>query len=442
MPLDDAELEHWRTALEERRDWLESRGTRYLLFMAPDKHGLYPEMLPDSLRRDGVLSRYEQWYPYVSENSDVAIVDLYGPLRKAMAGGHLTYFPLGTHWTIPGAFVGTRAVLERVARWFPAVEVPSWDDFSIVSTDDHPGDSWGGKLLIEDLLSQPVVGLERHEPLPFRRVDASEVAARHGVLVTITMHEDQSLPTAVMFHDSFAPAMMDFLSCHFSRVVYYWSPVFKPGIVLEESPDVVLHERVERFLAYLPPRLPAPQKRELERARGRGEKPVNPGKTTSVGKYFNPGLGEIEILVGETTRIVVDGVERPAEARSTRVYVDGGGDVYTIAAGGGETLTVQANGAEPMTAYRSVRSDATHDLRRFEGDFEGGGIDFNVRVLDGRLVVFAVNGAQTSVLTGNGPAFAVIDKPGVFVEFVGDGERMQLQITKSERLEARRIEGR
>ena len=42
-----AELERWRIALETRRDWIARQEIRYLFVVAPDKHSVHPEFLPD-----------------------------------------------------------------------------------------------------------------------------------------------------------------------------------------------------------------------------------------------------------------------------------------------------------------------------------------------------------------------------------------------------------
>jgi hypothetical protein len=65
--------------------------------------------------------------------------------------------------------------------------------------------------------------------------------------------QDQGLPRAVVFRDSFGNALIPFLSEHFRRVLYVWRPNLEPAFVEEEQPDVVIHEIAERFLGR-PPR--------------------------------------------------------------------------------------------------------------------------------------------------------------------------------------------
>jgi hypothetical protein len=64
----------------------------------------------------------------------------------------------------------------------------------------------------------------------------------------VTIHPNRALPRLVMFRDSFASALIPFLSEHFSRAVYLWQYNFDPAVVESEHPDVVIEEWVGRKL--------------------------------------------------------------------------------------------------------------------------------------------------------------------------------------------------
>jgi hypothetical protein len=51
-----------------------------------------------------------------------------------------------------------------------------------------------------------------------------------------------------MFRDSFAVYLMPYLSEHFSRSVYVWTPIFIHDIVEKEDPDIVVQEVLEIFI--------------------------------------------------------------------------------------------------------------------------------------------------------------------------------------------------
>ena len=82
---------------------------------------------------------------------------------------------------------------------------------------------------------------------------------------------DASLPSAVMFRDSFANALIPFLSESFERIVYVWHPDVNAHVVELERADVVIQEVAERFLGRLPSGIEetlgtAPPRRSIEAA--------------------------------------------------------------------------------------------------------------------------------------------------------------------------------
>ena len=77
------------------------------------------------------------------------------------------------------------------------------------------------------------------------------VEAGEGRIVTEI--PGSTLPSAVVFRDSFTAAMAPFLSEHFRRVVYLWRNDFAADEVRAEHPDVVLQEIVSRHIQYYEP---------------------------------------------------------------------------------------------------------------------------------------------------------------------------------------------
>ena len=67
----------------------------------------------------------------------------------------------------------------------------------------------------------------------------------HGV-------EGSGYPRAVMFRDSFANALIPYLSEHFERILYVWDRDVDLALVDIEKPDVVIQEIVGRFLSRRP----------------------------------------------------------------------------------------------------------------------------------------------------------------------------------------------
>ena len=109
--------------------------------------------------------------------------------------------------------------------------------------------------LTEVLSEEDLVLVPRHptarilEPLhPNRRLT-------HGRIVTDAPNRG---PRALVFMDSFGPALVPFLSEEFSRVVYLWQDNIDPQVVEQERPQVVIQEWVGRALSTDHPYNPVP----------------------------------------------------------------------------------------------------------------------------------------------------------------------------------------
>lgn len=245
--LSAAELDDWRDTLVRTRDWLRQRRIAYVFTIAPDKHVIYPEGLPPTLRRVGAESRADQIDAMLCARTDVADVDVRPALFAAKARERI-YFRTDTHWNDRGAFVAYRQIVEAIRQQVPSVP-PAWtrDDFESAERTIEGQDLARMMGLMRTLreidLTLVPKRVRRAQVVEPRGADAT---AEEGRLVTEI--PGSSLPRAVVFRDSFASRLAPFLSEHFSRAVYLWQNDFDADAVLREKPDVVIQEIVGRHL--------------------------------------------------------------------------------------------------------------------------------------------------------------------------------------------------
>lgn len=252
-PFTREELEAWRRVYEERRDWLKERGIEYAVFFAANKHSVYPEHLPDSVRPVSEVRRLDQLLAYMAERSDVRLIDV-RPALLAAKGEERLYHWTDSHWNDVGAFHAYQAVMERLG---PAYRPIPRSAFAF-RTEETRGRDLALLLGLQDVIHEVVLKLKPVEPRPLRRV-------REGVLPSIqewkaetlkpfaTVQRDESLPRAVFFRDSFFTMMVPFFAPHFSRSVYYWQYDFDPAVIEHEQPDIVIDEILERELMNVKP---------------------------------------------------------------------------------------------------------------------------------------------------------------------------------------------
>jgi hypothetical protein len=244
-PLTPAAQDNWRETVTRIRDWLHTRDIPYVFFIAPDKHAVYPEMMPDTIRVINPVSRTDGLYEALA-HSGVAI-DFRAALIAAKQRERI-YQKTDTHWNDRGALVAYQAIIDAVRRTAPATP-PAWsrDDFDEVTREVN-GMDLAGMMGLTRVIGETDLALVPKRPRLARVVEpaGADPMAEEGRLVTEI--PGSSLPRAVIFRDSFVSRLVPFLSEHFSRAVYLWQNDFDADVVTAEHADVVIQEIVGRHL--------------------------------------------------------------------------------------------------------------------------------------------------------------------------------------------------
>jgi alginate O-acetyltransferase complex protein AlgJ len=250
VPFTLAELEAWRTTLEHTQNWMQAHGIAYAFVLAPDKHEVYPELLPASIRRVGVESRSDALVRYLRAHSTVPVLDLRDALRAAKRRERI-YHRTDTHWNDRGAFAASQALLRVLA---PRLSAPAQGRDAFTPREVVvPGLDLAGILGIADGLSEVDLRLVPRGPLRARIVEPVTPDPRLMDARIVTEQDAPARPRAVVFRDSFGSALIPFLSEEFSRAVYLWQYNVDPDVVLAERPDIVIQEWVGRRLSTMPP---------------------------------------------------------------------------------------------------------------------------------------------------------------------------------------------
>ena len=250
-PLSPEQVGEWRDTIVHSRDWLKAQGIAYVFAIAPDKHVLYPEQLPDTIRPLGHPYRMEQVFQGLA-GSGVAAVDFRPGLFAAKARERI-FEKTDTHWNERGAFVAYQQLVNAIREQVSAVP-PAWvrDDFEPAAVEVE-GMDLAGMIGLQDVLRETQLRLAPRRPRLARTVEPPGVdpSASRGRLVTEI--PGSTLPRALVFRDSCFSRLAPFLSEHFSRVVYLWQHNFDSEDVRREHPDVVIQEIVGRHLVSLSP---------------------------------------------------------------------------------------------------------------------------------------------------------------------------------------------
>ncbi len=248
-----AELEHWRTVLQQRRQWLERRGIFYLYVVAPNKSTIYSEYLPRAIRKVSAQSRLDQLLATLRQDPGFPVLDLRETLRREKSRPRL-FYRTDTHWTELGAYFAYRAVMDKLATAFPAASSSSLDQFTVEDGGRFTGDLAQMLSLQNSKFKEQEIRLRPKAPAP----PATSSGKRElGPFIKEIISECPSgtLPTALIVHDSFMHQLKPFFRPHFRRIVYIWDwwLHFFPKEIERENPKIVIEEMVERTLSDLVP---------------------------------------------------------------------------------------------------------------------------------------------------------------------------------------------
>jgi hypothetical protein len=243
-------LEQWKNVLEQRQQWLAARGIHYLFLIVPNKNTIYPEFMPDHIRRVHEKSRMDQLLEYLQNRSTVPVLDL-RPALKAGKTRYPVYSRTDTHWNDYGAYIAFREIITYISRSFPSFKgvVPlPLSRFKIEVVNRSGGDLAVMLSLNKDVFREDMIFLEARPPL--RAVGGNLENISRFVKQGYRECPTAFLPNILMVHDSFYKRLEPFLSEQFSRVLFIWDwdLNFYPHIIEREGPKLVIDEMAERFL--------------------------------------------------------------------------------------------------------------------------------------------------------------------------------------------------
>jgi alginate O-acetyltransferase complex protein AlgJ len=242
LPLDAHDLAAWVQLFTRRQDWLARRGILMIVVIVPDKQTVYPEFLPSSIRKSNQRMRLDTFLTSLRSASTVPLLDLRPALIDAKTRYPILYSASDTHWNARGAYVGYVEVMREIARKYPDVQpLP-------LSRTQHAIHYASGDLA-KMLGLGSVWREELDEPLSPPTLRGSQTPAGDLVMWQAGAAERR----LVIFGDSFGAPLVPYLAPHFAETVFSQSTGFKPALIAESNPDVVLFEFVERKLNNAPP---------------------------------------------------------------------------------------------------------------------------------------------------------------------------------------------
>lgn len=240
-PFSDQELQLIRDRLLRVNHLLSAEGILFVFVIAPNKESIYPEYLPQELDPIGDICRIDQVLSLFEEEDGFVLLDLRDRILKEKQKGQV-YHRTDTHWNDLGALSVTIEILDTLQPSFPNLSSPHLDQYS-PEIRSFQGD------LVQFL---PVSERWKEEEIVLvPDLPSSAIFSEPGKGILSSEIKESTLPSAVVFRDSFMDAVIPFLSEHFSKVTYQRSFAIDFQIIEEERPDIVIYEVAQRYLYML-----------------------------------------------------------------------------------------------------------------------------------------------------------------------------------------------
>jgi len=223
VPYSESQLAYLLGLVKSERDYLKSKGIGLLLVVVPNKESVYPEFLPDDIKKINPTTHLDQIEEYFNKNSDIRFLDL-KPTFMAAKQTQQIYYKTDSHWNSYGAFLAYGKIMEALG-----IKPHSITDYDFIPNPDENGDL-SKVLKMSDIYAEPI----GHRQL------------KDGIV-------SEKLPCAVVIHDSFYgdTDLKTLMAPHFDRVVdirYGQLTLFSSEMIEREKPSVVIYIMVERVV--------------------------------------------------------------------------------------------------------------------------------------------------------------------------------------------------
>ena len=251
-PYRQKELETIRKKMQTRQYLLQRLGIQYVVVIAPNKQTIYPEYLPDNIKKVNPETRLDQLVTFL-QGSDVNFLDIRTPLLAAKKK-ELLYLPKNSHWNEKGAFVAYQAVINYLNKWYPGLKTLDASQLSIENKrSTRPGIYNTVGLFDENVPHLTIVGKKASPDTRYDDfVKLFKNRYREAYKKPIVSKNDSGTYKIAVFRDSFFTDLHPFFSESFNQAIYFYEPyneqVISQLLYSNFKPDIILEEMVERDL--------------------------------------------------------------------------------------------------------------------------------------------------------------------------------------------------
>ncbi len=258
-PFTSAQLDTLKTNMEIMTKWFDSKGIKYYITVPPGKDRIYPELMSIGLQYRTQFSKLDQLYNYIKNDTLIRFIDY----RKELIDNkktRLTYQETDSHWNMFGAYFAYQKITQRMKKDFPQINVAELSDYKMDSTISVGGDLQR-HLGFDDLFTSHFYQFTPKNNAQPITLDSSKYD-RPDAHVEIFENPKTSTgnisacPLKLFVdRDSYMGAPKMFFITQFRHSFFVWAKSPRIDLIMQEHPDVVLDEVLERYVnhfLYLP----------------------------------------------------------------------------------------------------------------------------------------------------------------------------------------------
>lgn len=239
----DEELSKIEANLTSFFNEMDAKGTKCLLYIAPDKEQVYPEKMPENIRRVSTQSRGDQLAEYLKNRVDFPVLYPKNELH-AISRQKPVYFNADTHWNFLGGWVANQQI--KAAFEGKGIEY----NFSYQETGKSKGMDLAGMLGLEDQLHEKNdVEIHFSDEIAIRRTEMIE-NGKVQRYITEGFSEENNKKLLIV-GDSFSEYFLHSAGHDVEDILFItYGNLFRINLE-REKPDYLVVMLVERNLPFL-----------------------------------------------------------------------------------------------------------------------------------------------------------------------------------------------
>ena len=241
----DTELQAMIGDLKRKHDWFTQRGIVYVFVIAPSKHTIYPEYLPQHITPLPQENMRDQLKNALQQYPEITVLDLSEPLLSAKKPDQLLYYKADSHWNEQGINIAQYHLAQQVAQHFPEAIQPHF----YTPNEYHPAQVYYGDLAQYTGLKEQFTEYRNKPILPDCTTDPIPSLENYNRM--FTSHCPHNSIRALVFRDSFFTHLQPYVSAYFAQATFVWEKIRlskAEQLVQQHSPHIVIEQWAERFL--------------------------------------------------------------------------------------------------------------------------------------------------------------------------------------------------